>query len=141
MTLDTPITIDLRKYGLDDGEVVMGAPGSRKILMYKNRMAKLVTRVDSNNQIMADISSLEDAHLESLVLYTRSAPFNTVNGLIDLLDQIDERLGPGRGMALIQEMDRAKNPSRTGIHPLCPNLRKRSQRIWDESLRESCRER
>ena len=130
MTLDTPITIDLRKYGLDDGEVVMGAPGSRKILMYKNRMAKLVTRVDSNNQIMADVSSLEDAHLESLVLYTRSAPFNTVNGLIDLLDKIDERLGPGRGMALIQEMDRAKESIENGDTSPMP----KSQEAESENL-------
>lgn len=108
MAIDTPITIDLRKYGLDDGEVVMGVPSSRKQAMFRNRSNMLVTKLGPNNKIVPDLSNTETLRLEELILYVRSAPFSTVDGLLDTLDTIDERIGYGRGMGLLDEMTEAK---------------------------------
>ena len=108
MAIDTPITIDLRKYGLDDGEVVMGTPSSRKQTMFKNRATLLLTKLGPNNKIIPDLSNAETYRLEELILYVRSAPFSTVDGLLDTLDRIDERIGNGRGVELIDEMTEAK---------------------------------
>ncbi len=108
MAIDTPITIDLRKYGLDSGEVVMGMPPSSKLIMFKNRATQLLTKFGPNNTIVPDLSNAMTYRLEELMLYVRSAPFSTVDGLLDTLDRIDERIGNGRGMELVDEMTEAK---------------------------------
>lgn len=114
MAIDSEIIIDLRKYGLDDGTVIMGVPSTRAKLRYRNRVASTVAKVDAKNNVTADLTNLGDIQLESVLLYVRSAPFDSIDTLLDTTDKIDERFGMGRGIELIEEMEAAKTKIESG---------------------------
>lgn len=114
MAIDSEIIIDLRKYGLDDGTVIMGVPSTRAKLRYRNRVASTVAKVDAKNNVTADLTNLGDIQLESVLLYVRSAPFDSIDTLLDITDKIDEKFGMGRGIELIEEMEAAKTKIESG---------------------------